>query len=132
MIDHVLTLNYRLQPGWMAQFTDALQRGQAMALRCTGCQKVSFPPVRTCDCGETRQDWTKLAGTADIQYRCDGLDGDFALVRFHGADTMSVVRLEGFEQVLNESGMPCGELRPLTGTLPALVLHPTSDALIDG
>lgn len=128
MIDHELILHYHLQPGWMARFTDGLCGGQAMALKCTSCRKVSFPPVRTCECGEVDQDWIQLTGTADIHYRCEGQDGQFALVQFHGATTLSVVRLEGFVPVSVSAGIPCGELRPLDGSLPALVLYPAGDA----
>jgi uncharacterized OB-fold protein len=119
MIRHKLNLEYTLSAGWMAPFVEALTEGRAMARRCTDCAAVSFPPLRTCPCGCTTADWTQLPGTATITYRTDGTDGSFGLVRFDGAGTQAVARLQDFA-----SDDRAGHLQPLAQVLPALILHP--------
>lgn len=52
-------------------------------------------------------------------HRTQGIDGDFALVRFDGADNQAVVELCGFHQ-----SQLSGELRTLAQAIPALILHP--------
>ena len=116
-VAHSLTLDYQLQPGWLAPYVKGLQKGIAMARRCSACKKVSFPPVRVCDCRSSNGAWVYLSGEARLVYHCDGADGSFALVRFEGADTSTVVRLKseieigqiGYLQA-SESGNPALEL----------------------
>ena len=93
MIQFALSLEYSLHSGWLAPFVDAIRKGEAMAWQCSGCERVSFPPARVCACGGRRGDWTHLSGLADIDWRTQGEDGAFALVKFDGAHTRSVVRL---------------------------------------
>ena len=95
MVSHRLTLDYDLHPGWLAHFVEGLVAGRAMARACTACARTSFPPQRTCDCGETSADWVALSGLAEVRYRTRGADGDFGLVAFEGADTLAVVALDG-------------------------------------
>lgn len=119
MIVHSMTLEYTLPPGWMSPYVEALREGRAMARRCTDCAAVSFPPLRCCPCGCAKADWTDLPGTATITHRTDGTDGSFALVRFDGAETQAVVRLQDLPPT-----EASGRLRPLTHPLPALILYP--------
>ncbi len=88
-----LTLDYPLAAGWQRPWIDALADGQVLARRCSSCQRTSFVPLRVCDCGGSTADWVKLSGNATITQRSTGQDGDFALVRFEGADTLTTVRL---------------------------------------
>jgi hypothetical protein len=95
MIPRDLTLHYRLHPGWLAPFVEALQQGRALAHECLGCGRVSFPPLRVCACGAEQQRWRELSGRATVRFCCDGSDGRFGLVRFDGASTDTVARLDG-------------------------------------
>ena len=120
MINHTVSLDYQLTPGWMAPFVQGLFDGQAIARQCSGCMRTSFPPVRVCSCGQSQAQWIQLTGLATLVHRTQGIDGDFALAHFDGADTRTVVKLSGF----NESQLT-GQLCALTQSLPALILHPT-------
>jgi len=116
-IGYTLTLEYQLQPGWLEPFVRGLQQGVATAWRCSACEKVSFPPIRVCDCGHTAGDWIDLSGVADIEHRCDGSEGSYALVHFQGSDTSTVVRLEGLD-----ASSRIGYLQAAGSGEPALVL----------
>ena len=126
MIRHTLTLDYDLAPGWLQPFVAGLADGRAVARRCERCDRVSFMPLPVCDCGETRGNWIDLPGTATIDRRTEGADGAFGLVRFDGADTRTVARLEGFGShdrrgtlVRPPSELPAIVLRPLSGEVAA-------------
>ncbi|WP_299726679.1 hypothetical protein [uncultured Tateyamaria sp.] len=121
MINHRLTLDYVLAPGFFAPFIDGLLTATAWARRCAACQNVSYPPLRTCTCGEAAGEWQKLKGQADIVWRTEGVDGAFALVKFDGADTQSVVRLQGIEAHDTRGCL----YRP-DGDAPQMVLGPIS------
>ena len=119
MVSHRLTLGYALAPGWLAPFADGLTGGIAMARRCGTCRRTSFPPLRTCQCGAAAGDWIALPGTAQIRFRTSGSDGDFALVRFDGADTSATVRVRGIapDRMRGQIEMP-------DGPLPMMILGP--------
>lgn len=89
-----LTLNYKLHPGWLEPYLRGLHQGIAVARCCSACKKVSFPPIRVCECQHTSGEWVSLSGEAHIVNRCTGTEGDYALVQFAGADTKTVVRLD--------------------------------------
>lgn len=122
MIRHTLALEYCLEPGWMAPFVKGLLRGEAMARRCEDCGIKSFPPHRTCACGGSGAVWVSLPGTATIQFRATGSDGDFALVQFDGADTSSVVSLQGIAE-----GQTNGRISAPDDAVPKLVLGPIEE-----
>jgi len=117
MIDYRLVLDYRLAPGWLKPWVDGILEGSAVGRKCEDCDRVSFVPLRFCDCGCGAGDWVDLPGTATIVHRTEGSDGAFALVQFHGADTQTVVRLEDFDHDTVEGRLS----KPGTGR-PALVL----------
>ncbi len=93
-IEYQLTLDYQLQAGWLEPFVNGLQQGIAIARCCSACKKTSFPPIRVCECNHTVGEWVTLSGEARIAHRCDGTEGSFALAKFDGADTQTVVRLD--------------------------------------
>jgi uncharacterized protein len=93
-----LTLDYDLGEGFLAPYLSGLQAGRAVAGRCGACLGVAMPPEATCRCGSRRIEPLALSGKASVLWRTTGLDGDVALVRFDGADTLTVARLEGFAQ----------------------------------
>ena len=119
MIHHEMTLAYKLPGGWMADYVDGIMAGRARARRCSACGRVSFVPIRTCPCGSSDGVWIDLTGIATVIHRTSGSDGDFASVRFDGADTNTVVALDGFS-----ADQKRGRLIPPQGDLPALVLAP--------
>ncbi len=119
MIEQSLQLDYKLAPGWLSPWAEAMLEGAAMARRCVQCHRVSFAPLRVCDCGSHAGEWIQLVGTAAVVSRTQGTDGRFALVRFDGADTLVVARLQGF------SDTDCrGRLLKPTGSLPSLAIEP--------
>jgi len=120
-IDYTLTLDYKLQAGWLVPFIQGLQCGIARARRCDACKHTSFPPLRVCQCNHTNGTWVNLQGEANIVHRCDGLEGSFALVQFIGADTQTVVKLEGMKDTDQTGYLQSCET--MHGT-PALVLCP--------
>lgn len=91
-----LTLEYTLGEGFLAPYLEGLRAGKALAGRCAGCGRVALPPAPTCLCGARRVEMQALSGLATILWRSTGSDGDAALVRFEGADTSALARLEGF------------------------------------
>lgn len=91
-----LTLDYDLGEGFLSAHLDGLRRGEAVAGRCTACGRVAMPPERTCQCGAHDPVAQPLDGGAEVLWRTTGADGDVALVRFDGADTLSLARLAGF------------------------------------
>ncbi len=91
-----LTLDYDLGEGFLGRYLEGLRRGVAIAGRCTACGRVAMPPERSCSCGAHQAVARELDGAATVQWRTTGADGDVALVRFEGADSMSLARLQGF------------------------------------
>lgn len=91
---HQINLDYTIPVGDLAPYFEALQRGDALARKCKGCGRVSFPARSQCaDCNGAEMQWHPLKGTARILFRTDGAGGSFALVQFDGADTQSTVAL---------------------------------------
>lgn len=128
MIRKKLTLDYQLNTGWLQPYVEGLINGQAVAWCCASCQYTSFPPVRTCKCGRTDGEFKVLNGEASTVYRTYGQDGNFALAKFEGADTASVVKLALPDEVQDWSLFESNELlsgclKPLQKTSPELVLH---------
>lgn len=91
-----LTLDYDLGEGFLAPYLEGLRRGEVTAGRCTSCSRVALPPERTCQCGAHEPAAHLLDGAATVLWRTTGADGDVALVRFDGADTLSLASLQGF------------------------------------
>ena len=117
-----LRLNYTLAEGWLAPWVDALREGRVLARRCSACGQSSFVPQRACRCGSLTGEWVELPNAARIEHRCTGLDGDFALARFEGADTACVAALRGVPE-----GATRARLLPASGTLPGIVLAPVAE-----
>ncbi|MBD3624537.1 MAG: hypothetical protein HUJ24_03990 [Rhodobacteraceae bacterium] len=89
-----LVLDYRLPTGRLAPHFEALARGQALGWQCGTCRNTAFPPALTCAaCGSAGGGWVPLSGRAAVQHRTETPDAAFALVRFDGADTATLVRL---------------------------------------
>jgi uncharacterized protein len=91
-----LTLDYDLAEGFLGPYLTGLRDGRAVAGACTACHRIALPPEATCPCGARRFAAHTLSGKATVLWRTTGTDGDVALVRFDGADTLSVARLDGF------------------------------------
>ena len=117
-----LRLNYTLAEGWLAPWAGALREGRVLARRCSACGQASFVPLRACRCGNLTGEWVELPNVARIEHRCTGLDGDFALARFQGADTACVAALRGVPE-----GAKMARLLPAVGTLPRIVLAPAAE-----
>ena len=126
MINHRLVLDYKLSAGWLEPWVEGIARGTALGRRCDGCGRVSFVPLRHCNCGENNGSWIELPGTATIDVCTDGADGAFALVSFDGADTQTVARLKGFD-----GDQRRGAIVQPGDDLPAVVLRPFSDEASD-
>lgn len=91
-----ITLDYTIGEGFLAHYLDGLRAGQARAGHCTACGRVALPPEPVCPCGGLMAETITLPGTATLLWRTTGADGDVALVRFDGADSTSLARLDGF------------------------------------
>lgn len=117
MISHHLSLDYALNPGWMAPYVDGLSVGTALARRCQNCAATSFPPLRVCTCGCLEGNWVDLPGTARILFRTTGLDGDFGLVQFDGVTTKTTLRLHAIPATQTQ-----GVIAASAGSLPVLYL----------
>jgi uncharacterized OB-fold protein len=89
-----MNLDVTAGEGVLAPYLDGLRRGAAVAGHCTACGRTALPPEPRCRCGAAVTRMRALAGTATVLWRTTGTDGDAALVRFDGADTLSVARLE--------------------------------------
>ncbi len=121
MIDHTLRLDYKLNAGWLAPYIDGLKNGKLVARQCATCSRTSLPPVRSCTCGHSDGLWKTLDGTARILHRTTGTDGDFAMVRFNGADTLTVVALDSVS-----ASATTAVIKPASGNLPQLILAEAS------
>lgn len=91
-----LTLEYDLAEGFLGPYLSGLREGRAVAGACDACGRTALPPEATCHCGARGFCDRLLSGKAAILWRTTGTDGDVALVRFDGADTLSIARLDGF------------------------------------
>ena len=117
-----LTLDYTIGEGWLQVWVDGLREGRAMASSCSTCGHAQFPPLRICPtCKIASDDWTQLDGSASIQFRTTGTDGDFALVQFDGADSAAVVRTDALPEFMKR-----GRLLP-AGGWPARIALRTGD-----
>lgn len=115
-----LTLDYTIGEGWLQVWVDGLRKGRAMASSCSSCGHAQFPPLRICPtCKIVSDDWTQLDGSASIQFRTTGTDGDFALVQFDGADSAAVVRTDALPEFMKR-----GRLLPAGDGPPVLRLGP--------
>jgi uncharacterized OB-fold protein len=88
-----LSLDVTAGEGFLAPYLDGLRRGEAIAGHCAACGRTALPPEPRCRCGASPSEMRRLSGKAAILWRTTGTDGDAALVRFDGADTLSVARL---------------------------------------
>ena len=50
-ISKKIELNYNISLGKMSKWLTGLTEGFALALKCSLCEKVSFPPQKICTCG---------------------------------------------------------------------------------
>lgn len=121
MIDHTLILDYQLNAGWLAPYVDGLKDGKVIARQCAACSRTSLPPMRSCICGHSGGHWKQLLGTAKIMQRTTGTDGDFAMVLFDGADTLSVVALDAVSPSATSV-----VIKAASGKLPQLILADSS------
>ncbi len=102
----VLTLDYSLGEGFLAPYLAGLRKGEAQAGRCPACGRVALPPEPVCICGERNPEMVRLSGSATLLWRTTGSDGDVALVRFDGADSNALARLEGFAGQTRDGSPP--------------------------
>lgn len=114
-----LTLEYDVPFGDLATYADALADGRALASKCGVCGDVAFPARNLCrSCGNDQMRWKELPGRARIVHRTDAGTKGFALVKFDGADTHSMVGLTN-----PEIDMPSGRLVAPVGDAPGLWLE---------
>ncbi|MVS98905.1 zinc ribbon domain-containing protein [Devosia marina] len=89
-----LTLEYAFEFGALEPYYSAVARGVALASVCEQCGYAAFPARILCPkCASSYVKWKPLLGRAQIVHRTTGAKHEFALVRFDGADTQTVVRL---------------------------------------
>ncbi|WP_421855937.1 Zn-ribbon domain-containing OB-fold protein [Oricola sp.] len=118
------TLDYELGEGWLAPWVEGLREGRAIASYCKECGAAHFPPLRICpESGERSTDWRTLSGRATILFRTTGADGDFALVRFDGAASAAVAKIQDVP-----TGIVRCALQPAPGGPPAIIVGPEEDA----
>ena len=103
----------------MTQWISALSEGKAIALKCSQCEKSSFPPQRICDCSSSKNEWIELSGKANILVKTFGVDGDFAIAKFEGSDNSAVVRLKDFKNdEMNGKISSCDPSQPSLNLIP--------------
>lgn len=93
-----LTLAYDMAEGFLGPYLSGLREGRAVAGTCNACGRTALPPEATCLCGARDFSARPLSGKATVLWRTSGTDGDVALVRFDGAETLSMARLDGFSE----------------------------------
>lgn len=89
-----LSLHMDAGEGFHARYPDGLRRGEAIAGRCTACGRTALPPEPRCTCSAAVAEMHRLPGSATILWATAGSEGTAALIRFDGADTLSVARLD--------------------------------------
>ena len=119
IINKKLELTYNLSFGVMSKWLTELTKGQALALKCSNCSNVSFPPQKVCSCGSNRSSWIKLSGVAKILSKTSGQDGSYAIAKFEGCSSSSVVRLKNFKGIET-----VGKLVPSCMSSPSIILIP--------
>ena len=103
----------------MTRWVSGLSEGKAIALKCSQCEKSSFPPQRICDCSSSKNEWIELSGNANILVKTSGVDGDFAIAKFEGSHTSAVVRLKGFNKdEMNGKISSCDPSQPSLNLIP--------------
>ena len=119
IIKQKLDLNYTLSFGKMTRWVIGLSEGKAIALKCSQCEKSSFPPQRICDCRSSKNEWIELSGKANILVKTSGVDGDFAIAQFEGSDNSAVVSLKGFKKdEMNGQISSCDPSQPSLNLIP--------------
>jgi uncharacterized OB-fold protein len=98
-----LRLRYAHGLGGLAPYFSGLERGAAMATRCSSCRRTWFAPRLTCTCGGRDLVWVELTGRGTLVAVTRGravLPGTgfvaaagFALIRLDGADNLCFGRL---------------------------------------
>ena len=119
IINKKLELTYNLSFGVMSKWLTELTKGQALALKCLNCNNVSFPPQKVCGCGSKISCWIKLSGVAKILSKTSGQDGSYAIAKFEGCSSSSVVRLKNFKEYETK-----GKLTPSSMSNPSIILTP--------
>ena len=119
IINKKLELSYNLSFGVMSKWLSELTKGQAIALKCSKCSNVSFPPQKVCTCGSNRSSWIKLSGIAKILSKTSGQDGNYAIAKFEGCSSSSVVKLKNFKGFETS-----GRLVPSSMSNPSIILAP--------
>lgn len=90
-----VALEYTLGEGWLMPWLDGLRHGKAVASTCAACGEAQFPPLRACpSCHERSDGWRTLSGVGKILHRTTGADGDFAMIRFDGANGAAIARAD--------------------------------------
>lgn len=100
-----LHLHYAHGLGALSPYFAGLERGVALATRCTRCRKRWFAPRLTCTCGCRVLDWVELSGLGSVVALTEGRamlpgtgvvdDFAFALIRLDGADNLCFGRVVG-------------------------------------
>ena len=119
-ISKKIELNYNISFGKMSKWLTGLTEGFALALKCSLCEKVSFPPQKICTCGAYKNSWIKLSGVAEIVTITSGLDGNYGLVKFEGASTLTVVKLNNFKGTET-----FGKILKSSSQNPSIIITPT-------
>ena len=98
-----LRLRYAHALGDLAPYFAGLERGVAVATRCSSCGRTWFAPRLTCTCGGRSLAWVELSGRGTVVALTRGratLPGTevtaefgFALIRLEGADNLCFGRL---------------------------------------
>jgi uncharacterized OB-fold protein len=98
-----LRLRYAHGLGKLAPYFSGLERGAAMATRCSNCRLTWFAPRLTCTCGGRDLVWVELTGRGIIAALTHGrvalpgtrfvAETGFALIRLDGADNQCFGRL---------------------------------------
>ena len=94
-------------------------------MKCSLCEKVSFPPQKICTCGSYKNSWIKLSGVAEIVAITSGLDGNYGLVKFEGASTLTVVKLNNFKGT-----EAFGKIYKSSSQNPSIIITPTEVCLL--
>lgn len=122
MIAYHLALEYRLATGWRTPFFTALAEGRALGWRCGACGRVGLPPLAVCSCGARTGGWVELPGGGRVVAATAGTAGCAALVRFDGADTLTLARLTDESR----AGQRCHLVTPEAGP-PIMIVRPGTE-----
>lgn len=111
--------------GGLSPWAEGLERGEALATRCSACKRVWFAPRLVCICGGREMEWLTLPGTGVVRTACEG-SLTLPLTDRSGVWPLGLVAMDGADNAV--LGRLATRAAPLPGLRVRLTLDPGARA----